>query len=69
MEVIVIENNQPDKQKRTVSAPQPVSVQIDTALANRVISVNLDDDEEVEWTWTSLPNGQSYVSGYTIKKI
>ena len=49
---------------RTVIAPQP-------ALSgppplNRVIEVELADDEEVEWTWSTLPGGQRYVSGYTI---
>jgi hypothetical protein len=64
-------NNQPNKpniQKRTVFAPQPVFVPPAEPPANRVISVELNDDEEVEWGWTLLPNGQRYVSGYTIIK-
>jgi hypothetical protein len=51
-----------------VFAPQPVSAQPGLAPKNSVISVNVDEDEEVEWTWTSLLNGQRYVSGYTIIK-
>ena len=36
---------------------------------NVVISVDCAEDEEVQWTWTYLPNGQRFVSGYTkIKK-
>ena len=49
---------------RTVVAPQPL---VSSSLPpNRVIEVELSDDEEVEWTWSTLPGGQRYVSGYTI---
>jgi len=30
-----------------------------------VISVELDEDEEVEWTWTHTADGRSVVTGYT----
>jgi hypothetical protein len=33
-----------------------------------VLSVELSDDEDVEWTWTSTLEGVSYVSGYSVVK-
>ena len=51
---------------RTVHAPQPA---IPGPLpANRVVSVQAGDDEEVEWTWSTLPGGLQYVSGYCLRK-
>ncbi len=51
---------------RTVRPPQPT---ISGPLpANRVIAVEVGDDEEVEWAWSTLPGGQQYVSGYTLRK-
>ena len=35
---------------------------------NRVLSVVLRADEDVQWLWTSTTEGVSYVSGYTIVK-
>lgn len=63
----MVDNTQSPKPGRTVYAPQPMFPP-GKAPANRVISVRLDEDEEVEWQWTSLPDGQTYVSGYTIIK-
>jgi hypothetical protein len=57
-----------DKQKRTVCAPQPAIVSSSLLPANRVISVELTEDEDIEWIWISLPDGTSYVNGYTIIK-
>jgi hypothetical protein len=37
-------------------------------LPNRVFSVVLEGDEDVEWAWTHTTDGISYVSGYTIIK-
>ncbi|WP_322877567.1 hypothetical protein [Pseudocalidococcus azoricus] len=55
-----------DNQKRTVFAPQPALVSSSQVPANRVISVEIGDDEDVEWLWISLPDGTKYVSGYTV---
>lgn len=33
-----------------------------------VLSVLLDEDEEVEWLWTHEPE-RSYVSGYIMRKL
>jgi len=54
--------------KQVVFAPQPVFISSSQLPANRVISVELNADEAVEWIWTSLPSGASYASGYTIIK-
>ena len=52
---------------RTVTAPPP-SPASTKALPNRVFSVVLEGDEDVEWAWTHTTDGISYVSGYTITK-
>jgi len=57
--------NTPQRSQRTVLAPSPTSVS-GSIPSNRVLSVVLDDNEDVEWTWTSTAEGTSYVSGYTI---
>jgi hypothetical protein len=51
--------------ERTITAPPP-SAHSPTVPANRVLSVVVADDEEVEWIWTSTADGTSYVSGYRI---
>lgn len=52
--------------KHTVFAPQPSFMSASQLPANRVISIELNVDEEVEWTWMSSSDGTSYVSGYTV---
>ena len=52
---------------RTVTAPSPSLVSM-KPLPNRVFSVVLQADEDVEWTWMHTAEGVSYVSGYTIIK-
>jgi hypothetical protein len=56
----------PLQPQRTVIAPSPMLVSASVPL-NRVLSVVLAADEDVEWTWSST-EGASYVSGYTIVK-
>ena len=53
--------------QRTVIAPSPVPLSA-VFLPNRVLSVVLSDDEDVEWRWTSTLDGVSYVSGYSVVK-
>ena len=53
---------------RVVLAPEPELMARQDA-PNRVLSVNLKPEEDVEWLWTSLPFGGRYVSGYRILKI
>jgi len=52
--------------KRVVVAPQAGGADS----SGQVISVELNDDEEVIWRWTHYPDGTSAVTGYEIiKKI
>jgi len=55
------------KSQRTVIAPSPIPLSA-AILPNRVLSVVLSDDEDVEWTWSSTLDGVSYVSGYSVVK-
>ena len=55
--------DQGSSKKRIVYAPQSDHI----PSASAVISVELDEDEEVEWQWTHL-NGRSVVTGYSIVK-
>lgn len=63
-------DRRPDRPKprHTVRAPEPTLPATGAVPANRVVSVDVEDGEEVEWTWTSLPDGSRYVSGYTITR-
>jgi len=54
-------------QRRTITAPPPSAIS-PSLPPNRVLSVAVADDEEVEWIWTSTSDGTSYVSGYRILK-
>jgi hypothetical protein len=53
---------------RTVAAPPPSPVSA-KPLPNRVFSVVLQPDEDVEWTWIHTADGISYVNGYAIVKV
>ena len=55
------------RSQRTAIAPAPSPATANVP-ANRVLSVVLEADEDVEWTWTSTVDGVSYVSGYAIVK-
>jgi len=60
MTLIDTKNNQ----KRLVYAPRS-----DNSITPSVIlSVELNEDEDVRWQWTHYPNGKSVVTGYTIVK-
>jgi hypothetical protein len=50
--------------KRTVYAPQAER----NSLPPAVISVELEEDEDVEWIWTHTADGKSVVTGYIITK-
>lgn len=50
------------KPKRTIYAPQA-----DVA-PGAVLSVDLADDEQVQWQWSHGPDGQSRITGYQIIK-
>ena len=53
--------------RRTIFAPLPSPASVKPVL-NRVESVILGPDEEVEWIWAHTPEGVSYVNGYAIVK-
>ena len=53
---------------RTVTAPPPSPASA-KPLPNQVVSVVLQPDEDVEWTWMHTADGVSYVNGYTIVKV
>ena len=50
--------------KRTVYAPQAEHNSSPPA----IISVELNEDEDVEWIWTHTADGKSVVTGYIITK-
>ncbi len=52
---------------RVMTAPQSPAL-VSQTQQNRQLIVRLEEDEDVQWIWTRLPNGQQYVSGYTIVK-
>jgi hypothetical protein len=49
---------------RIVNAP--TSSTINSLPQNRVISVELKKNQDVQWIWSYTSSGQSYVSGYEI---
>ena len=53
--------------RRTILAPLPSPASV-RPIPNRVESVMLGPDEEVEWFWAHTPEGVSYVNGYSIVK-
>jgi hypothetical protein len=57
----------PQPSRRTILAPPPSPASFKPIL-NRVESVILGPDEEVEWIWAHTPEGVSYVNGYAIVK-
>lgn len=57
------EVSQPDQRTVTAPPPSPASAK---PLPNRIFSVVLRGNEDVEWIWTHSTDGVSYVSGYKI---
>ena len=59
-----------ENQKRIVTAPRS-NLFLDSNginIPSSVISVELDENESVEWIWTTYSNGQRIVTGYNIIK-
>jgi hypothetical protein len=57
------------KTTRVVTVPQPmIAVATFQLPSNRPLDVVLAEDEDVEWIWSSLPCGLSYISGYKVVK-
>ena len=64
---MIIANSQ-EKRKRIVTAPQ-ANLFLDSTATNipsTVINVELNENEEVEWIWTTYQNGKRVVTGYNI---
>lgn len=53
---------EPLKLPRTVFAPAPTG----PGAVNRIVSVVLEEDQDVIWEWTHAPGGVRFVSGYTV---
>ena len=51
------------KSKRKVSAPASGGVEV---MSGSLLSVTLEEDEDVLWHWTHYQDGRSVVTGYTI---
>ena len=54
-------NSQP-KPKKVVYAPPPS----DSSLFTSIYSIEINEDEEVEWQWLELPDGNRVVTDYKI---
>ncbi len=54
--------NSPSKQKKVVYAPSPS----DPSLFTSIYSIEIDENEEVEWQWLELPDGNRVVTNYRI---
>ncbi|HEY8460366.1 MAG TPA: hypothetical protein VIM99_08305 [Blastocatellia bacterium] len=52
------------EKKRIVQAPSSGS----SDLPGQILSVELNEDEQVVWQWTHRPDGTSVVTGYDIVK-
>jgi hypothetical protein len=59
---------QPRSKKRTGYAPQALPHAEDSPTPPAVVSVLLDEGEDVEWVWTHAADGMSVVTGYKITK-
>ncbi|MEM8777334.1 MAG: hypothetical protein AAGF26_00390 [Cyanobacteria bacterium P01_G01_bin.49] len=69
MRIMIATDNQGNK-KRIVTAPQQ-SLHLGSIRANipsTVISVEVAEDESVQWIWTTYADGQKVVTGYNIIK-
>ena len=51
--------------RRIVKAPAPT----DPSIPNSIFSIELNEDEEVEWHWFNLPDGNRVVTRYKVFKI
>ena len=47
---------------RVVEAPPPT----DSSILPSIYSIELRDDQEVEWQWTQLPDNNRVVTGYKL---
>ncbi|MGK7899754.1 MAG: hypothetical protein AB4372_40585 [Xenococcus sp. (in: cyanobacteria)] len=50
------------RQKKTVYAPPPTA----SYLFSSIYSIEINEDEEIEWQWLELPDGNRVVINYKI---
>lgn len=56
------------RKTRTVTPPSPIIPPGARVPASSVVSVQVAHGEEVEWTWTTFPDGAQAVTGYMIRR-
>lgn len=54
--------NSQQKNKKVVDAPPPSN----SSLFTSIYSIEISEDEEVEWHWLELPDGNRVVTDYKI---
>ncbi len=54
--------NSQAKRKKVVYAPPPS----DSSIFTSIYSIEINEDEEVEWQWLELPDGNRVVINYKI---
>ena len=54
--------NSKPKPKKVVYAPPPT----DSSIFASIYSIEINEDEEVEWKWLELPDGNRVVTNYKI---
>ena len=54
--------NSETKRKKVVYAPSPT----DSSIFASIYSIEINEDEEVEWQWLELPDGNRVVINYKI---
>ena len=54
--------NSPQKPKKIVYAPLPT----DSDIFISIYSIEINENEEVEWQWLELPDGNKVVTNYKI---
>ncbi|WP_019506053.1 hypothetical protein [Pleurocapsa sp. PCC 7319] len=66
---MIVTYNQ-ERKKRIVTAPSSTfSLSINAInIPSTIISVEVAEDESVEWIWTVYPDGSKVVTGYDIIK-
>jgi hypothetical protein len=53
----------PSTRKKIVLAPPPST----SSIPPSIYSIEINEDEEVEWHWLDLPDGNRVVTNYKIK--
>ncbi|VEP13989.1 conserved hypothetical protein [Hyella patelloides LEGE 07179] len=66
---MIVTYSQENKKRIFTTPPSTLSLSTNTInIPSTVISVEVAEDESVEWIWTIYPDGQKVVTGYNIIK-